>query len=403
MRSTLGRNAPIRRPRGTVIALAAVMLTFFMAFVALAIDLGVIAVAQAQLQTVADSAALAGARQLATDRRMSSTVTDISTEMTAARAKAIAIGQANLVLGHTAQINDNTSNSSTGDVVIGYIAPGDTTSSMSYATQSTFNSVKVVALRSSDHVGIVPAIFSRVMGWGGSTLSVTSTATVDIYPIGGFNGNVSQNAAILPIVLSQTNYNYMINGTGGDNYTYTSGNYSYPLSSSAANGISSGADGLHESVIYPVNDDTGAGNWGTINFGVTNNSSSILGTQVDSGITPTQMQTEFPPNGQVTTPHTFSGNTGISDGIKDNLTNIIGKAVAVPIYDTTTGNGNNATYHVIAYAAVRIVAVNMSGNPKYVIVQPAFLNDPTSIPTTTSPLPVSQWSQGGDPVVHLVR
>jgi hypothetical protein len=399
MRITIRRKGPNGRRRGTMIAVAAIILTAFMAFVALAIDLGVIAVAQAQLQSVADGAALAGARQLATERRMNPAVTNLSPEMTAARTKAIAIGQANLVLSHAALINDNPSNTATGDVVIGYLDPANTSSSLSFTTQSTFNSVKVVAQRSSDHVGVVPALFSRVMGSGGTTLSVTSTATVDLYAISGFDGSGSSNAAILPIVMSQTNYNAMRAGTTGDNYTFTSGNYSYPLANNAANGVSSGSDGIPESVVYPVSDDTGAGNWGTIDFGVSNNGTSTLSSQVVNGVTPAQMQNEFT-GGMVTVPHTFSGNPGISNGIKDDLASIIGKPVAVPIYDTTAGNGNNATYHVVAYASVRIVAVSMTGNPKYVVVQPALNTDPTAIANTTSR---QTFSQGGIPVVHLAR
>ena len=46
---------------------------------------------------------------------------------------------------------------------------------------------------------------------------------------------------------------------------------------------------------------------------------------------------------------TFSGNPGISAGIKDDLTAIIGKPVVVPIYDQNGGNGNNAWYRVIAF------------------------------------------------------
>src|SRR4051794_16850861 len=109
----------MRRTRGTMLVLVAVTLTALMGFAALAIDLGVITLAYSQLQTVADSAALAGALQLATDSRLSSTYTVITTEMNAARAKARSIGQANYVLSRAAVINDNPSNTSTGDVVIG--------------------------------------------------------------------------------------------------------------------------------------------------------------------------------------------------------------------------------------------------------------------------------------------
>ena len=53
--------------RGAVTPLAAIMMVVIMAFVALGVDLGYIAVVHAQLQNAADSAALAGASQLLDD------------------------------------------------------------------------------------------------------------------------------------------------------------------------------------------------------------------------------------------------------------------------------------------------------------------------------------------------
>jgi hypothetical protein len=79
----------------------------------------------------------------------------------------------------------------------------------------------------------------------------------------------------------------------------------------------------------------------TNNFGVSNNGRKILGDQISSGITPTQMQNEYP-SGTVTVPRQFSANTGISGGLEPYLTSIIGKAVTIPICDQSGINGNNA-------------------------------------------------------------
>src|SRR5260370_40259080 len=98
---------------GMVLVLAALLLVAMLSFVALAVDIGIIATAQAQLKTVTDAAALAGARQLASDRRISTTITDLTPETNAARTQAIAIGQANSVLGQAAQVTNS-------NVVIGY-------------------------------------------------------------------------------------------------------------------------------------------------------------------------------------------------------------------------------------------------------------------------------------------
>jgi hypothetical protein len=370
-----------------VLVLAALLLVAMLSFVALAVDIGIIATAQAQLKTVTDAAALAGARQLASDRRISTTITNLTPETNAARTQAIAIGQANSVLGQAAQVTSS-------NVVIGYKnvnppnmdAPDANVSTS--ASFKTYNSVQVTATTT------VAALFSAAFRSTGSTVSVTSTATVEVDQIQGFNSSLNANANILPIVMDSAAYNRMMNGTGGDQYTFTASNYNPPNS----NGVTSAPDGIAESVTYPVANGL-AGNWGTINFGVSNNSTQILGDQIRNGITPTQMTNEFP-SGTVTVPHQFSANTGISAGIKDDLTSIIGKAVTVPIYDQSGGNGNNAWYHVVSFASVRIVAVNLTGSDKYVVVQPAINDDPTAIPNTGQP---NSWSNGGVIFLHLSR
>jgi hypothetical protein len=186
----------------------------------------------------------------------------------------------------------------------------------------------------------------------------------------------------------------MMSGSTGDSYTFSSASYNPPTS----NGVASGGDGVKESVTYPVASGL-AGNWGTINFGVSNNSTSILGDQIRNGVTPAQMLNEYP-DGNVVVPHQFSANPGISAGIKGDLTSIIGRAVTVPIYDQSGGNGNNAWYHVYAFASIRIVAVNMTGSNKYVIVQPAIGLDPTAVPDTNAPQP---WTDGGMVFLRLSR
>src|SRR5262249_61593244 len=95
---------------------------------------------------------------------------------------------------------------------------------------------------------------------------------------------------------------------------------------------------------------------------------------------------------------TFGGNPGISAGIKDDLTAIIGQSRFVPIYDSNGGNGNNAWYRVIAFQPCRILSVNFQGNPKYVIIQPCLLNDETAIAGTAQ-----SWTSGGLISVQLTR
>jgi len=226
----------------------------------------------------------------------------------------------------------------------------------------------------------------------------------------GFQASGSNSAGLLPIVLDMTTWLNMmpttfafqyegntVNGKAGpttatDQYTYNASN----------NTVTTGADGIYESLLYPVSSGS-PGNWGTIKVGVSNNSTSTLGAQIQYGITPAQLAT-FPnstiqlDSSQSPPSITFGGNPGISAGIKDNLTAIIGQPRCIPIYDTNGGNGNNAWYRVIAFQPARILSVNFQGNPKYVIIQPCLINDPTVIRGTAQ-----SWTQGGQIYVFISR
>ena len=152
-------------PRGSILTLTAVLLFAFFGLAALAVDIGVIATARAQLETVADAAALAGAMQLAINS------SDPTLAQAQAQAQAIAIGQANFVLNQPVVINDT-------DVQI---------------DSQNFKWVKVTATRSGDHVGLVPAFFSSLLGYSGFPISVSSTAMWSLNP------NTSQPFTMLTV------------------------------------------------------------------------------------------------------------------------------------------------------------------------------------------------------------
>ncbi len=224
-------------------------------------------------------------------------------------------------------------------------------------------------------------------------MSVKASATaVSLTSINGFQATGSLNANLLPIVLDSTTWQAMMTNNSTDQYTYNA----------ATKTVTSGADGIYESQLYPVASGS-PGNWGTINVGVSNNSTSVLSSQIQNGITPAQLatfpnstiqldQTQSPPS------ITFSGNPGVSAGIKSALTSIIGIPVTVPIYDENGGNGNNAWYRVIAFQPAVILSVNFQGNPKYVIIQPAVVNDQTAVAG-----PPQSWSQGGLLALRLTQ
>jgi hypothetical protein len=400
-----------RISRGSQIIMTAMLLPVVFGTMALTVDTGVKAVALGQLRTVADAASLAGAMALASDNRLNQGLSSLSTEMSSARSYAIAAGTANRVLAKNAVIFDNPSNAANGQVRIGFLSPTDTTSPSvdSSVAQTQFNSVQVTAKLDATHGGLVPAYFSKIWGNSGSAASVTGIATIQNYDVVGFRPGSSssgQGPNLLPITLDKTTYQAMMAGTTTDQYTYCPPGFG---GAGSYGTVIAGADGITESQLYPVA--TGnPGNWGTVQIGVSNNSTSTLGAQIRYGITPAQLATF--PNGQITldqtdtstnppTPYTiFNGNPGISAGIKDDLASIIGRPSYIPIYDQTDGNGSNAWFRIITFATVRVLSVNFQGNPKYVIIQPCLNNDPMAIPSST---PSSAWSNGGVIRIFLAR
>jgi Flp pilus assembly protein TadG len=387
--------------------MTALLLPALMAFMALSVDLSIITTSKAQLNTTADAAALSGAMKLADAVAANQSATDFSSSISSAQSLAKTIAQANHVLNTVPVINDNTSNSPTGDVVVGNWDPVSRTWTPPPLSSSLPpNAVQVTASRSATHGSLVPPFFSRTWGYQGTTVSVQSIAmayspsmTIQGFKPSGTTPANSPNANLLPIVLDVDTWKAMMVGTTTDQYTYNA----------SINTVTSGADGITESLLYPV-ESGNPGNWGTIKVGVSNNSTSTLSAQIQYGITPTQLAT-YPNNtialSSSTTPPsiTFSGNPGISAGIKSALDAIIGKPVAIPIYDQTGGNGNNAWYRVIYFQPCRILAVNFQGNPKYVIIQPAMLNDATAIPQTGT-TSVSSWSVKSSGLLirpHLVQ
>jgi Flp pilus assembly protein TadG len=385
--------------RGATMVLTAVLMTVLLGFVALAVDMVAITVARHQTGIAADAGALAGANALADDRRIAPNQ-DLAEIFATARARATTFTMANEVLGDTPVLVANASNSGDGDIVLGYISDPTNPSSPflnDIMYTSRYNSVRVRAARTAERGGLVPAYFSRVMGFEGSSVRTLGTASALNYKITGFKSEADQNADLLPIVLDKTTYDAMVSGS-----VQTTDQYRYDSSTGS---VVSGSDGVEESQLYPVKNGN-PGNWGTVKVGVANNSTSTLGAQIRYGVTPAQLNTY--PGGKLTLNQTDSngnpyvtlgGNPGISSGIKDDLEAIIGLPRTIPVYESSGGNGNNTTYKVVGFAPIRLLAVNFKGNPKFVIVQPALTRDPAAIAGEVQ----SDWSRGGLIRLNLTR
>jgi Flp pilus assembly protein TadG len=379
--------------RAVAAALFGLLLPAFIGMASLAVDVAMITTARGQLRVAADSAALAAAAGLGTQNRLRGG-SDLSAEIADANDRAYAFARKNKILNAAPVLSTNPSNQPGGDIVVGKLDQSDPGGPLdtSVGATSEYNSVQVTLRRDAEHGGVVPTIFASLMGFPGASVSVVSTATVRNYAVSGVESDGSSNINLLPIVLDKPTWQAMMDRSTVDRYSYNE----------ATGAVSAGADGITESKLYPVANGS-PGNWGTIKVGVSNNSTSTLSSQIRYGITPQQMAT-FPGGviqldaGLSPPSITFSGNPGISAGIKAALNAIIGKPVLVPIYDQNGGNGNNAWYRVIAFQPARILDVNFQGSNKYVIIQPCLMDFPAIIKGEEQ-----AWTRGGQVDLFLSR
>jgi hypothetical protein len=148
----------------------ALILVVLLAFVGLAVDIGYMYVVETQLQNAADSAALAGASLLDGSK---------SILQNAAREGAKEYAAHNKAAGQKIDINLNTGNDSSGDIVVGYWNGTDV---VTPGTYQPINAVKVTTRRTAETgTGIAPSskvsiFFGKVIKWNQMPAKATAVA-----------------------------------------------------------------------------------------------------------------------------------------------------------------------------------------------------------------------------------
>ena len=358
-RTTFFRSRAVQR-RGAISVLAAFMSVLVLGMVAFAVDAGYVLSAKQELQRSADAAALAACWDYAKKLSQGYSTADA---MTQARTTASTYASSNGVGGVNLTINQNTSNSATGDLVFGQIADlYDADSPLLTGTPSAYNAVRLKVRRDSTLNGQTPFFFARIFGLTGQNLDAEATAGF-LKNISGFktpaNGG---NVAVLPYALDIDTWNALLAGNAADQWAWNP----------ATQTITAGSDGIKEVNLFPQG--TGSpGNRGTIDIGGSNNSTADIARQILYGITPADLahhggKLEFDEEGELE----LNGDTGISAGVKDELTSIKGQPRLIPIFSSVVGPGNNAQYTIVHWAGIRILDVKLTGamSQKRVIVQP---------------------------------
>lgn len=381
--------------RGSVLPIIGVLLTVLLGFLAMTFDLGRSAVVRTQLQGAADSAALAGASALGTDNLLVQGGVQ-SGDMITAQSRAQTFAQANWFdLNGTKPVVLHPAS----DVSFGLLSnPGNLSQSMASSGSSPLNSVRVQTFVDSSHGGSLSFLFAPVLGQKTTTVQATATATVQLFAINSVKAIAGFRGPILPITMSYSDWQKMVNNqTGQDNYKWDT----------MTGQIVSGSDGLQEQQLYPGSNVTSSNN-GLIQFGTGSHSNAVLKDQILNGATYSQMIAQWPPNGASpwNAQHTFTigADPGWQATTFSDLATVeaSGSVRLIPINDgTNPGNGGNGNYTIVAFAPVRITYSQSGGKSSgYALVQPAVINDPTVVASTTT---LAGSGQGGVPVTRLSR
>ncbi|MBI1310706.1 hypothetical protein GC176_05310 [bacterium] len=365
-----------RQRRGSIIVLAAAALVLVFAFTSFTIDLGFIALTRAELQNAADSAALGGAQEL---QRGVGIAPLLTTEETAASARNVA--EALAAMNPAGEL-DSVYIDSSQDVRFGQIqwnaAAGQWDKTWGV---SPYTLVEVVTHRDRGDAkdvngktldGPLPLFFAPVIGHREANIVTRSAAA--IFPGVGFriDENSSARSNVLPIALDEQTWNDLLAGIGTDDYSYN-----------AADGhVENHGDGILETNLYPSGStQMPPGNRGTVDLGSPNNSTQDLKRQIQYGLNAADLAWFGGELRFDATPLELNGDTGLSAGIEASLKQIIGESKAIPIFTAVSGPGNNATYTISKFVGIRVLDVNLSGNPskRHVTIQPAPFSDSTVI------------------------
>ena len=383
----------VRRRRGNVLVLFAILLTSLIGMVAFAIDTGYIALYKTRLQRAADAAALAGATKALT-------IPGESPDPDGVRAEVRKYVTFNMP-GLTVRDEDIKFCRYTP-----YYAP-ENRFTYNVTTAQPANGIDVTLRRDTLQNDPLRLFFAPVIGTRTASLTARSVA----YCAKG--KSVKANAPFLPYTMQYDYYYAAMNGsrTGVDPNDVTDTATVNPTTMS----VSNGSDGINEVHLFTPTKNK-PGNFGSLDIGSSSNATGELERQILYGPTEADFANpDFyikvnPADGALYVPFIAGGDNGMSTSVKTSFEAIQGKPRIIPLYgpapgpdgirgtaddtdltgngpdgvyrtaddydgkaDGVLGTGDTTKYNVIGYAGIVITKVDFRGDQKELWVQPAFL------------------------------
>jgi Flp pilus assembly protein TadG len=374
------KHSLLKRRRGAVVVLVAILLVALLAMVSFCVDFGYMVRVNAELQNAADASALAGACELMKVQinGLASNSIPAATSIEAARAEAQRIATLNSAGNTTLSLLTN-------DIVVGYMSnPTDQQQTLNAWTTGDPlpNTIEVLMRRDSTANTPVPLFFARVLGI--SSWSTTAKATAAFQPasnVTGFKSTNGLNGKLLPIAIDVNYWNTFIttakspDGTKSDGYSVAQ----LTSSISAPGNVTSSTDGVPEfNDVYP--NKNSPGNFGLVDIGPSDNDTPAFQNWIDNGPSPSDLS-YFGDKGLQATPSqpaTLKGGPGLKNTLVSNLAGIVGQPRVIPLFSSFSGSGSNTQYTIVGFAGVTIVSATGHGSKFQVIVEPTAVTDTTA-------------------------
>jgi hypothetical protein len=348
----------------------AIMLTVLVGFAALTIDVGRLELTKAELQNAADAAAMAGASAFADDSLRDGGYGD-DPELLAsllaeeARARCIAYAASNKAMGRNVLLSEN-------EIIVGRYDADNPSAGLD--PNGIPNAVQVTArFAEGNQNGPVLNLFASVFGFHTSDVGALAAAAFD----DRFTGYTQpENGPMIPFTIYVDTYEDML-VNGPDDFSYDEDQ----------DAVQNFPDGNRELRLYPYGtweSSDGAGNFGILNVGTTNQGTDVLAEQIANGIAPADIETEtsareltfFNDDGDPTT-YEITGTPGLAGGLESAVESRVGDVVGFFVHSNLVDPGSNATYTIVKVAFGRIMEVFLHGNPdnRRIVIQPVVYSD----------------------------
>ena len=345
-------------PRRAAIAVLAAFFAVVMAiFIALAVDIGYIAVARTELQRTADSAALAAAAELL---QCSGAAQWSDKQEHQVRRMAREFVQSNSVANAIPTIDLNFNQNRDGDLLLGEVADWRWRAYFPSLRRENTTRFKCALHVTSASTAKFRLFFANVMGVRSAEIEARATAAFVTHFRGFRAPRDKENVPILPFALEEESYNAMLRGEGSDQFSRDP----------STGDVAGDGDGRPEMDLYPL--DTGSGgNCGTVDIGSNNTKTPTLRRQIRDGITPQELdfhggELALDNRGELQ----LSADPGLKAGpVEQELTGIIGEPRIVPIFRSVEGNGQKASYTIVGFAGICVVSAKLRGPDKHVRIQ----------------------------------